>query len=447
MKVTTVALDELVPDPRNARTHDERNLAAIQGSLERFGQVEPLVVRAGTNVVVGGNGRLEAMRSMGWEEASVTYQDLTDEQAIALGIALNRTAELAAWDNEQLADLLEDLSEVEGGLDDLEAIGFNTKEMERIVKVVGHERNLNNTGEPKEKDLVVPKRVVTQRGDVWEMGQHRLLCGDCRDEDDVDNLLGNTMVNLAISSPPYASQRKYDEDSEFEPIAPDEYVSWFTAVQSNIRGHMAGDGSWFLNIKEHCEEGQRVLYVKDLVLAHVRDWGWRFVDEFAWTHNGTPKAVKQRFKNGWEPVFQFAIGRHKFNPLDVAHKSDSTVKANLVGGKHPSKNNQQGTKTDNKSLEDCGIAYPSNVLPLGLNRDALGHPAAFPVLLPEFFIKAYSDEGDSVYDPFLGSGTTIVAAERTNRIGFGLEISPGYCDVIVERWENLTGQKARRIKA
>ena len=91
-----------------------------------------------------------------------------------------------------------------------------------------------------------------------------------------------------------------------------------------------------------------------------------------------------------------------------------------------------------------GLAYPSNVLSLGKNREAVGHPAAFPTSLPSFFIRAYSDEGDTVFDPFLGSGTTLIAAEQLGRRCYGMEISPGYCDVVVKRWEQITGLVARR---
>ena len=145
----------------------------------------------------------------------------------------------------------------------------------------------------------IPEDPVTQPGDIWIMGDHRLICADCASTQSVTTLLDGQKINIAISSPPYASQIKYDETSPFKPIHPDEYLDWFEPVQANIAQHLADDGSWFLNIKEHCEEGQRVLYVKDLTLAHVRRWGWNFVDEFIWTHGGTPKAVNQRFKNGW----------------------------------------------------------------------------------------------------------------------------------------------------
>jgi DNA modification methylase len=278
--------------------------------------------------------------------------------------------------------------------------------------------------------------------------------------------MGAERVNVAVTSPPYASQRAYDEASGFKPIPPDEYVDWFADVSARVADHLAADGSWFVNIKEHCDDGQRSLYVKDLTLAHVRDWGWQFVDEFVWTHGGTPKAVRRRFKNGWEPIFQFTRGEHKFRPDTVMHATNDVP---AWGGLHPnmedvqqhgctegmkrkgvdSRSKQtasnadlQGTAAGGKAIHDAveantdGMAYPSNVLSCGKNREALGHSAAYPVSLPSFFIKAFSDESDNVYDPFLGSGTTMLAAEQLNRRCFGMELSPKYVAVILQRMQD-----------
>lgn len=460
IEVQSVPLESLVEDPKNARTHDRRNIEAIKGSLERFGQVEPLVVRADNGVVVGGNGRLTAMRELGWKHAEVTYQALTDQQAAALGIALNQTAALAGWDTTQLGQILEELVSSGDTEDSLAAIGFDIEALEAIetVTVSEHERRKSVDVEEDEAPEP-PKDPITKLGDVWELGRHRLVCGDCRDSSVVADLLAGCVINVAVTSPPYASQRKYDETSGFHPIHPDQYVGWFDAVQDNVQRHLADDGSWFVNIKEHCENGQRSLYVKDLTLAHVRQWGWLFVDEYAWTHGGTPKAVQARFKNGWEPIFHFSRSRHKFRPDNVRHQTKTDPVS--WGGRHPSQNDGrglqkgsnaalQGSSVGGKSIHDAvaasvdGWAYPSNSLSLGKNREALGHGAAYPVSLPSFFINAYSDEGDLVYDPFLGSGTTLIAADQLNRTCFGVEISPAYCDIIVERWQNLTGGKARR---
>ena len=280
-------------------------------------------------------------------------------------------------------------------------------------------------------------------GDVWKLGEHRLICGDCREAVWVNELMQGEEINVAITSPPYASQRKYDESSGFKPIHPDNFVEWFDEVQKQVATNLAADGSWFVNIKEHCEDGQRVLYVKDLTLAHVRDWGWLLVDEFCWQRPAPPGRWPRRFKNGWEPVFHFSNNRKiRFNPNDVSMHSDnipaksSDVGANLDGpnGKH--------WNLSKKSAP--GMALPSNVVCVSGVESGTGHPAAYPVSLPEFFIRAYSDEGDIVFDPFMGSGTTLIAAEKTKRRGFGCEISPQYCDIILARWEAFTGNKAER---
>ena len=132
LNLSTVALSELRPDPANPRTHDARNLAAIAASLREHGQVEPLLVQKSTMMVIGGNGRAEAMRSLGWKQARVALLDVSDTEARKLSIALNRTGELAGWDEAVLARHLSDLSELEGAFD-VEGLGFSTAEMDALV--------------------------------------------------------------------------------------------------------------------------------------------------------------------------------------------------------------------------------------------------------------------------------------------------------------------------
>jgi site-specific DNA-methyltransferase (adenine-specific)/site-specific DNA-methyltransferase (cytosine-N4-specific) len=212
-------------------------------------------------------------------------------------------------------------------------------------------------------------------------------------------------------------------------------------VQANVRSVLADDGSWFVNIKEHCEDGSRHLYVKDLMIAHVRRWGWRFVDELCWTHQGMPGTWPDRFKNGWEPVFHFAASRVKHRPMAVSRDSEYTFQYSPSTSTTKNGSGQLG----NPSSKDRGLARPSNVIHVprfGMDEGGKAHPGTFPVALPSFFLRAYSDAGDVVLDPFAGSGTTLIAAQQLGRRGLGVEISPAYCDVIVARWEAFTGQKA-----
>ena len=277
------------------------------------------------------------------------------------------------------------------------------------------------------------KLVLTSR--------HRLVCGDCRDFATVEKLLDGHKINVAVTSPPYASQRTYDESSGFKPIPPVEYVSWYRDVASNIMENLADNGSYFCNIKEHCEDGQRSLYVKDLTLAHVREWGWRFVDEFCWrnTKNGVPGTWPNRFKNAWEPVFHYSKNTQiKFDPIACGTKSDSAFSYSSETAETKTGSGLLGEKG---TQEHSGIARPSNVIEVAAASTG-DHSAAYPVALPEFFIKAFSDPGDVIYDPFMGSGTTLIAAEKNGRRGFGCEISPAYCDVIIKRFEQHTGSLA-----
>jgi len=271
--------------------------------------------------------------------------------------------------------------------------------------------------------------------------RHRLICGDCRDAATVDRLVDGHKINVAVTSPPYASQRTYDESSGFKPIPPDEYVDWYSAVASNIMAHLTDDGSYFCNIKEHCEEGQRSLYVKDLTIAHVRHWGVRFVDEFCWrnTKNGVPGVWPNRFKNAFEPVFHYSKNTQiKFNAISCGIKSDSAFSYSSETAETKTGSGLLGVKGGN---EHEGIARPSNVIEAAAASTG-EHSAAYPVALPEFFIKSFSDPGDVIYDPFMGSGTTLIAAEKNGRKSIGCEISPVYCDVIVKRFEQFTGEKA-----
>jgi hypothetical protein len=207
---------------------------------------------------------------------------------------------------------------------------------------------------------------------------------------------------------------------------------------------MASDGSFFVNIKPACEGLERSLYVFDLVVAMKRKWGWLFAEEFCWERVGIPQQVVRRFKNQFEPVYQFTLGDWKFRPRDVMHESDSVPQPLGKGAGNTSAAKRQGKSgaVDPNEIK-AGLAYPGNRLPtFASTHTALGHSAAFPVGLPSFFIKAYSDTEDAVYEPFCGSGSTLIAAEQLRRKCYGMEISPQYCDIIVKRWESLTGQKA-----
>lgn len=426
----------LLPWDRNPRRND---IAAqkVAESIKRFGFGSPILARREDGEVIAGHTRLKAAEMLGIDKVPVRYLDLDPADAHLLALADNKLGEVADWNAPQLADVLSDFS-----LEAVELAGWDSKALEDLADEVADFGPLESdgSGEEFEEGEVPepPKDPVTRPGDVWALGDHRLVCGDCRDDGTLAELLDGTPANVVFTSPPYASQRKYDESSGFKPIPPDEYGEWWEAVQRNVRGVLADDGSFFVNIKEHCEDGQRHLYVKRLTIAMVERWCWRFVDELCWLRKAYPGDMKGRFKNGWEPVLHFSEARPKHRPDAVLQPSKAYASA---------KSGTRPTSVFSDFEWSAGdFARPSNVLdvPTGEVGGAVSHTATFPVGLPSFFIRAYSDPGDAILDPFMGSGTTIVAAEKEGRRGFGSEISPAYCDVIAERWQNLTGGTATR---
>lgn len=444
--VEWVRLDDLLAADRNPKNHDVETVAA---SIREHGYVDHGVLDKRTGRLVGGHGRADALRwlrdrgempgqwdcaeSNVWVDSGGTWWIPTaytttrsDTEASRLLVALN-SGDRPGWDRAGLAELLDELRAEPGGL---VGTGYDDTAVDDLLAQLAAEQPADLEDDTPTNIDDVPESAPprTNPGDIWLLGPHRLMCGDCRDTDQVASLLGDSGINLAFTSPPYAQQRAYDETSGFTPIPVDAYVDWFKAVSANVERHLFSDGSWFVNIKEHAEDGQRVLYVKDLTIAHVRDWGWRLVDEFCWTRPAPPGSWPDRFKNGWEPVFQFSRMRPKFNPHAVATPSDSVpVPSSEVGANTAGPNGKYWNLSDQVVIAVSGV------------ESKTGHEAAFPVSLPRWFTRAFTDPGDTVYDPFAGSGTTIIAAQLEDRVGFGMEISPAYCDIICRRWQDTFG--------
>ncbi len=448
-KIELWPIDRLVPYARNARTHSDEQIAQIAASIVEFGFNNAVLVDTKAGIIAG-HGRVLAARKLGLERVPVVVLDhLTETQKRAYILADNRASDAAGWNDEILRKELEELKDADV---DLSVLGFSDEDVASLLAEVAPEAAASGENEGPEEIPEAPVEPVTRAGDVWVIGKHRLICGDCRDFGVLQRLLGDTRVNLVVTSPPYATQREYDPASGFKPVPPEEYVGWYRDVAANIQAILAADGSYLLNIKEHAADGERHLYVKDLVIAHKRQWGWRFVDEFCWrkTDNGVPGGWNNRFKNAFELIFHFCLqSTIKFRPKAVGHASDDCFDYSPDNPKSRSGSGLLGTGARGKAAGQPGagdsdgrhegIARPSNVIEAKTESGQGAHSAPFPRALVEFFIKAFSDPGDLVFDPFLGSGTTMAAAHVLNRAGLGCEISPAYCDVILRRIEHLTG--------
>ena len=196
MNIRRVRLEEIHNDPANARIHDARNLDAITASLKTFGQCEPLVVQRGAGKVIAGNGRLTAMRALGWTECEVVEVEFDDLKSCALGIAMNRASELGGWNDGALATLLDELRRE----DQLDGVGFSDNEIDKLLAEMA-----DNT--PADVDDPGPQapldKAVSKLGDLWTLGEHRLLVGDSTNTNDVARVLGGEKSKLLSSDPPY----------------------------------------------------------------------------------------------------------------------------------------------------------------------------------------------------------------------------------------------------
>lgn len=265
-----------------------------------------------------------------------------------------------------------------------------------------------------------------------------LYFGDCRD---VLAFLHkeNQIFDLVFTSPPYAERRK----QTYGGIKEEEYVDWFIPIGTLIKDVLKGDGSFFLNIKPHTKDGERALYVFDLVCSLKREVGFFFIDELCWVKNAFPGKLKGRFKNAFEPIYHFSKSNPNsiiFNPLacgtEVKEESIERYYRKQCG--YPSNGSGMcGMRASN--IRNLKLARPSNVLNINNVSNQFSnkkeHPATFPEGLVEFFIKSFSNEGQIILDPFAGSGTTGLVAEKLNRKWILIEKEKKYCDLIVKRIE------------
>lgn len=410
-------IERLKPYEKNARVHSDAQVQSVMQSILEFGFVNPILVSADDGVTAG-HCRLDAAKRLQLPQVPVIVLDhLTADQRRAYVLADNRLAEMARWDYDLLK---EEMQALHANGFDLEVAGFSDEEWNYLFRPAPeeHEEVIQNIPP-------TPVHPVTRPGDVWRIGDHVVVCGDARESSTWALALGEWKANLVMTSPPYADRREYDPKSGFTPIPPDAYGDWYEPVVVNLGGALAPAGSYLLNIKESPIDGCRHLYVNDLVTRHVRKWGWNYIDEFCWnkTSAGIPGGYGTRLKNAWEPVFHFTRDMEfAFFPYAVAHESEQTK-----------------VSTSDPLYE--GVARPSNVLTINVDHSGF-HTGAYPIALPDFFIRLFTSPNGIVLDPFLGSGTTIVAAARLGRRGVGIELSPAFTDVAVERLTGLLGVDA-----
>lgn len=260
--------------------------------------------------------------------------------------------------------------------------------------------------------------------------------GDCLE---VLQTLPSNSVDLIVTSPPYADRRI----KTYGGIKEHEYVNWFLPIAAEAKRVLKDNGSFFLNIKPHTKDGERVLYVFELVMALKKQIGFRFTDEFCWTKLGVPGRFKGRFKNAFEPVYHFTkTDDYKHFPYEVAEPAKEVSLKRYKRKACGESKNGSGFAGMRKEITS-ELALPSNHLhiPQKTNQHTIqkNHSAVFPVELPLFFIKAFSNEGDTVLDMFSGSGTTAIACEKTNRNSINIENKKQHYDDAILRVSEYCG--------
>lgn len=252
----------------------------------------------------------------------------------------------------------------------------------------------------------------------------RVHYGDCLD---VMREFPDESVDLIVTSPPYADARRHT----YGGVAPDDYVAWFCARAEEMRRILKPSGSFVLNIKEKAVDGERHTYVLDLILALKREVGFRWVEEYIW-HKTTaaPGKWKYRFRDAWERIVHFSKTRDVKMHQDAVKVpiGDWTASRLSNMGCNDYSRQESATRSNVGRRISAWVGkeevYPTNVLHRSPVAHNTGHSAAFPEWLPEFFVQLFTDEGDVVLDPFLGSGTTYRVAQRLGRIPVGIEIDP-----------------------
>lgn len=247
-------------------------------------------------------------------------------------------------------------------------------------------------------------------------------------------------VDLIFTSPPYADRRK----QTYGGVKPEDYVEWFLPISEQLLRVLKPTGTFVLNIKEKAENGERSTYVIELILA-LRKQGWLWTEEFIWhKKNSYPGKWSNRFRDSWERLLQFNKSR-KFNMYQDAVKVPvgdwAKTRLKNLSETDKSRDNAKNGSGFGKNVSNWlerETVYPTNVLHLSTECNNKNHSAAFPDALPEWFIKLFTQEGDTVLDPFAGSGTTLRVAQELNRNSAGIEIVPEYIELIESQFQAKT---------
>ena len=391
-------VESLIPYARNARTHSAEQVNRIAGSIKEFGFMNPVIVSEDGGILAG-HGRVMAAQKLGLRKVPcVVESHLSETQRKAYILADNKLALDAGWDEEMLKVELNELREDEF---DLGMIGFSDEEIEQYLRAengMGEMPTNKEDGEEEEIEVGDGDDSVTQKGDVWIMGEHRLICGDSTDAETVKKVMGGIKPKMMVTDPPYGTN--YDPKTSLV----------------------------------HYSEGRKGKVFNDDRVDWTESYAL-FPGEIAYVwHNAmTTGTVMDNLKTCGFTINSVIIWNKDIMGggfSDYRWKHETCVYA--TKGNH----NWKGGRGENTVWDIPCIRS------LTKTEGAWGHGTQKPIECMKRPILNNSDEGDVIYDPFCGSGTTIIACEKTKRKCVGIELSENYCDAIVRRWEKESGLKA-----
>lgn len=405
LAIETSAINELRPYARNARLHTKRQIGQIAASITEFGFTNPILTD-GSGVVLAGHGRLEAAKLLGLQFVpTIKLQDLSEVQKRAYVIADNKLTENAGWNEPILAMEIQGLVELDPGFD-LEITGFETAEIDLMIQSLADDE-IDDADEIPELDD--SRQPVCEPGDLWALGPHRLLCGDALKSESYEKLLAGEQAQLIFGDIPYNLKIRNNvsglgkaKHGEFAMASGELSRDEFEAFLKTSLGHMASysvDGAIHF-ICMGWQNAQALLNAGNEIYTELKN-----ICVWCKTNAGMGSLYRSRH----ELVLVFKHGK-------ACHTN------NVALGRYGRNRSNVWTY--------AGV----NTFRKGRMEDLAAHPTVKPVALVEDAILDCSNRGDIVLDAFAGSGTTLIAAERTGRRGYGIEIDPQYVDVTLERY-------------
>jgi DNA modification methylase len=420
LSVEYKSLTALKPYSQNARTHTKHQIRQIEESIRRFGYTNPVLVDSSDRIIAG-HGRVEAAKLLGLDRVpTIRLENLTEDQIRAYVIADNKLAENAGWDNAILAIELQHLLTLDCADFDVTITGFEMPEIDLILE----EAKESIGPEDSFPDPNLDRPTVTELGDLWLLGKHRLICGNSLHQETYRTLMGKNRANVAFCDPPY---------------------------NVKIDGHAIGNGAI-----RHPEFAMASGEMSEAEFLSFLNNSLRLLAEFSannavhyvcmdWRHIGDLVAAGRQ---NYDEFLNLCVWVKDSGGMGSFYRSQHELVAVFRKGKGPHRNNVQlGQFGRNRT--NCwhypGIHTMSKQSGEG-NLLAL-HPTVKPVAMVADAILDCSAPGEIVLDAFLGSGTTLMAAERVGRICYGIEIDPAYVDVAIHRWQNYTGEAAVHAKS